>query len=82
MLIVGLLTAIAALAPLAALVRTGIWRPVALSTGALLLGSGLVLSFNERDGSDGLFIFPLLLGSTLVLALSATLTRRLRRRAT
>ena len=81
LLVVGLLLAVAALSPLAALIRTEPWRPVALSAGALVLGSALVLSFNERDGSDGLFMFPLLLGSTLVLALSAVLTLRLRRRA-
>lgn len=78
LLIVGVLVVVAALAPLAALIRTESWRPVAVSAGALILGSALVLSFNERDGSDGLFMFPLLLGSTLVLALSAVLTVRLR----
>lgn len=81
LLVVGMLVAVAALAPLAALARNETWRPVALSAGALILGSALVLSFNERDGSDGLFIFPLLLGSTLALALSVVLTIGLRRRA-
>jgi hypothetical protein len=80
LLVVGLLIAVAALTPMAALGRTRTWKPVALSSGALVLGSALVLSFNERDGSDGLFMFPLLLGSILILLLSAVLTHRLRRR--
>jgi hypothetical protein len=63
-----------------ALGRTKIWKPVALSTGALIVGSALVLSFDERKGSDGLFMFPLLLGSIVILAFSAILTLRLRRR--
>ncbi len=53
-----------------------------MAAGVLILGSALVLSFNERDGSDGLFMFPLLLGSAFILALSAVLTVRLRRSAT
>jgi hypothetical protein len=81
LLVVGLLIALAALTPLAALSRTRTWKPIAVSAGALVLASALVLSFNERDGSDGLFIFPLELGSILILALSAVLTRRLRRRS-
>jgi hypothetical protein len=82
LLAVGLLIALAALTPMAALGRTKTWKLVAVSAGALVLGSALVLSFNERDGSDGLFMFPLLLGSMLILAFSAVLTLRLRRRAT
>ena len=81
LLVVGLLIAVAALTPLAALRRTQTWKPVALSSCALVLGSALVLSFNERDGSDGLFMFPLLLGSILILAFSAVLTLRVRRQA-
>jgi len=80
LLAVGLLVALAALIPMTALGRTKIWKPVALSTGALIVGSALVLSFDERKGSDGLFMFPLLLGSIVILAFSAILTLRLRRR--
>jgi len=82
LVVVGVLVAVAALFPLAALVRTESWRPLALSAAALVLASALVLSFNERDGSDGLFMFPLLVGSSVLLACSAMLTLRLRRRAT
>ena len=80
LLVVGLLIAIAALAPVAALGRVQTWKPVAVSVSALLLGSALVLSFDQRNGSDGLFIFPLQFGSILILVSSVVLTLRLRRR--
>jgi hypothetical protein len=82
LLAVGVLVAVAAICPLTALALTETWKPVAVSAVALVLGSALVLSFTQRDGSDGLFLFPLLIGASVVLAVSAVLTLRLRRRAT
>lgn len=46
---------------------------------AMAAGCALVLSFSERDGSDGLFIFPLLVGSLIILIGSCVATWRMRR---
>lgn len=81
LMIVGVLLTGAALVPLAALSRSQRWKPLAASALALVLVAALVLSFDERDGSDGLFMFPLLLGSVLILGLAAVVTLRLRRPA-
>jgi hypothetical protein len=78
-LVVGAVICVAALTPVAALTRVQTWKPVSVT--ALVLGSALVLSFDERSGSDGLFLFPLLIGSVITLSLSGLATLRLRRRA-
>ena len=79
LLVVGAVICVAALTPVAALTRVQTWKPVAVSVTALVLGSALVLSFDERSGSDGLFMFPLLIGSVITLSLSGLATLRLRR---
>ncbi|MCO5332002.1 MAG: hypothetical protein M9961_18175 [Ilumatobacteraceae bacterium] len=79
LVLVGVLLGVAALAPMVAVTRATRWKVVAVSIVAIVLGAALVLSFNERNGSDGLFMFPLLLGSSIIVTVSGLLTVRLGR---
>jgi hypothetical protein len=79
LLVIGVLLGIAAVTPTLALFRGQVWRPVFASLIALVLGTVMVLSFNERGGSDGLFVLALGLGSAIILASAVLATHHLRR---
>ena len=67
------------LIPIAALAHGHLSKLAAVAIVAVILGSALFLRFDEKDGSDGLFLFPLIAGTFVILALSILATIRLRR---